>query len=830
VRGEGTGDFGHVETPVLRARGDDDGAGGERPAVVEVQPARRLRDRAAPRSRVKNSRTTSVHYADIAPINDTTAAANLTITGTSAAETINVVNGPVLSGVQTTQVNSSGDTFELINFAHKTNVTIAGGGGGDTFDLNNLAPAAGLSQLAVDASNAASSTFNVVAMPGSVSVALVGGGFDTANIGSGSAQSISSPLSITDPPSFIAVNVNDSLNAALSRFVTLSASGTSDTISGLAPSTITARASDLASLTLSGGSLGNTFIVSGSSGPVTLNTGTGTDSTFVQNIGAGSSVAIHGQNGNDGVAVSNAGTVQGLLGPVSIDNAAGLSTLVVDDSNDSSARSVSLSQTGATDTISGLAPSGISVKAGDLGAFMLDGGSGGNTIALAGLGLATAASTATLNTGSGADTTTVQPTSNLGPLNINGQTGADTVNLGTPGSLGTVQGLAGAVTVANSGATALNVNDVSDSIARAVTVGTTAISGLAPAQISFAGVPALTIAGGAPSDTFAVTPSQTTTDTIAGGGSGPATLPGNTLSMTLTGTTAPVLTGTPSAAGVQGAWSFANRNPVNFSHMQSLNPTAVSIGDASTTVGGSGSSPLVFPVTLLAPSTQPLNVSYASADGSARSASGAYQPASGTVSFPTGTTSQTISLTALGQPRAHAPQTVTVTLSSPLNAVLTRASATGTIIDSYTPPRVPPVAPVLTHLAQTRSTWRAGSALAVISRASPRRAPIGTRLSFVLNESARVTLAFSRRVPGRVSNGHCLAPTKRTAKHRACVLLVISGSLSLTGHAGTNRIDFQGRLTRTRTLKPGRYTLAVVAINAAGQRSRSSTLTFVIVK
>jgi hypothetical protein len=41
----------------------------------------------------------------------------------------------------------------------------------------------------------------------------------------------------------------------------------------------------------------------------------------------------------------------------------------------------------------------------------------------------------TLNTGTGADMTNVQPTSSLGPLNINGQAGNDTVNLGSAGSV-----------------------------------------------------------------------------------------------------------------------------------------------------------------------------------------------------------------------------------------------------------------------------------------------------------------------------------------------------------------------------------------------------------
>jgi hypothetical protein len=768
---------------------------------------------------------TTVRYAEIAPINDTSSALNFTVMGTAAAETINVITGPILSGVQTTQVGSVGNTFELINFANKTNVTIKGNGGGDSFNLNVTTAAVGLSSLAVDATvGAVSSTFNVVAVP--VAVSLVGGGTDTANVGTGSAESISSPVSISDPSGLIAVNVNNSAGVT-SRFVTLSATSTTDTISGMTASTITGQTGDLASLSLSGGSAGNTFVVASTTGflPITLNTGTGVDSTFVENVATGGSVAIHGQAGDDGVAISNAGSLQGLLGSVSIDNKSAFTSLVIDDSNDTGARTASVTTSGNTNTIAGFGPSDITTKTTDLGNFTLDGGSGGNAVTFGGMG---AAGSVTLNTGTGADTTNVRATPSTGPLNINGQAGNDMVSLGNAGS---VQGLATAVNVTNGGATTLNVDDSTDTTARAVTVGTTQVSGLAPAPISYTGTPALTIDGGGPSDTFAVTPSATTTDTIVGGGPVSNTPPGNALNMTLTGTTAPALTGTATAAGAQGAWTFANRSPVNFSHMQSLNPTALSVTDAATTVGGSGSAPLSFAATLLAASAQPVSASYATTDGTATAASGAYTPASGTVSFPAGTTSQTIPVTALGQATVRSPQTLTLALSGPVNAVLARAAATGTITDTFAPAPTPTaVAPVLTHLAQTHASWRVGGALAVISSATKHRPPVGTTFSFSLNESASTTMAFNQSVPGRSTHGHCVAQTKKNRKSRACSLLVPRGTLRITGHAGTNRISFQGRISGAGKLKPGRYSLVVTATNAAAQRSHSSSLTFTIVK
>lgn len=771
---------------------------------------------------------TTVHYADIAPINDTAPAASYTINGTAAAETINVANGPVVSGNQTTQVSSVGDTFELVNFANKVSVTINGNGGGDTFDLNSTLAAVGLTALTVNATSSSSSTFNVMAMPTAVSVSLVGGGTDTANIGTGSVQSILGPVAITDPPSFIAVNVNDAANASSSRFVTVASNGTTNTISGLDPSTITAKASDIASLSLNGGSAGNTFVVSGitgpigSSTPVTLNTGTGVDSTFLQGISASAAVTIHGQNGNDGVAISNAGSVQAILGPVAVDNTGSVTNVVIDDSNDSTARTASLTSNGMTDTVAGLAPAAISVKAGDLGAFTVDGGSGGNTMSVSGLA---ATGAATLNTGTGADTTTLQPIAGIGVLNVNGQAGHDTVRLS-----GNLQELAGGVNVTNGASTALTIDDSADLTARAVTVSAAQVSGIAPAPISFSGVPTLEIDGGAPSDTFTVTPSATTTDTLVGGGAVPGTAPGNTLNLMAAGASSPALTGAAGPSGVQGAWSFGNRTPVNFSHMQSLSPTALSIADAATTIGGTGSAPLSFTASLLAPSAQPVSASYTTADGTATAASGAYQAATGTVSFPAGTTSQTIAVNALGQPVVRPAQTVTLALSAPVNAVLSRGAATGTITDTFTPTPAPTpaTAPRLSQLRQTHASWRVGTALAVVSRSAPPRAVVGTTFSFSLNAAATVTLTFGQVEPGRIAHGRCGAPAKANRAGRKCSRTVPAGTLSVAGHPGRDQIAFQGRLSRTRKLVPGRYALLVTAANAVGH-SPAGKLAFTVV-
>ncbi|HME02503.1 MAG TPA: hypothetical protein VKG38_05670, partial [Solirubrobacteraceae bacterium] len=55
------------------------------------------------------------------------------------------------------------------------------------------------------------------------------------------------------------------------------------------------------------------------------------------------------------------------------------------------------------------------------------------------------------------------------------------------------------------------------------------------------------------------------------------------------------------------------------------------------------------------------------------------------------------------------------------------------------------------------------------------------------------------------------------------------GTISFTGHLGTNKVFFQGRLSRSKKLQPGRYTVTVNATDAAGGRSAPVSLRFTVV-
>jgi hypothetical protein len=72
-----------------------------------------------------------------------------------------------------------------------------------------------------------------------------------------------------------------------------------------------------------------------------------------------------------------------------------------------------------------------------------------------------------------------------------------------------------------------------------------------------------------------------------------------------------------------------------------------------------------------------------------------------------------------------------------------------------------------------------------------------------------VTFSFAQRVRG----------------HR-----VTAGRLTFTGHDGANRVAFEGRISPSKKLQPGRYTLMIIAADSAGVRSAPKSLSFTIVE
>lgn len=88
----------------------------------------------------------------------------------------------------------------------------------------------------------------------------------------------------------------------------------------------------------------------------------------------------------------------------------------------------------------------------------------------------------------------------------------------------------------------------------------------------------------------------------------------------------------------------------------------------------------VYTVTLSAPSTTPVTVSYGTTDGTATAGSD-YTATTGTVSFPPGATTQTIVVPILNDGTFEGPETFTLNLGAPTNATLGTGSVTTTVTD-----------------------------------------------------------------------------------------------------------------------------------------------------
>ena len=132
--------------------------------------------------------------------------------------------------------------------------------------------------------------------------------------------------------------------------------------------------------------------------------------------------------------------------------------------------------------------------------------------------------------------------------------------------------------------------------------------------------------------------------------------------------------------------------------------------------------------------------------------------------------------------------------------------------------------PIVTGFSESAGQWRLGSSLPHISSA-----PVGTAFAFRLNEPASVALTFMRVLPGRRAGGRCVAPSHGNGGRPKCKRNVIVGSLAVSGHAGSNTVGFQGRLSRTRKLTRGHYTASVTTRDSHGLITLTRSLSFTIV-
>lgn len=194
--------------------------------------------------------------------------------------------------------------------------------------------------------------------------------------------------------------------------------------------------------------------------------------------------------------------------------------------------------------------------------------------------------------------------------------------------------------------------------------------------------------------------------------------------------------------------------------------------------------------------------------------------------------------TATGETASHTyakPGSYTVGVSSS-DALANATSTTAAITIAPAPAIATPPAtgltptPTLTGVSEAHRRWREGEANAVLAATSKHKLPLGTSFAFTLNETARVTFAFTQKMSGRRVAGTCQAGDKHNRKHVRCRRTLTRGTLTDTAGAGRRKLAFQGQINGTR-LPEGAYTLTLTATGAAtGERSHSHTLRFTIVK
>jgi streptogramin lyase len=196
---------------------------------------------------------------------------------------------------------------------------------------------------------------------------------------------------------------------------------------------------------------------------------------------------------------------------------------------------------------------------------------------------------------------------------------------------------------------------------------------------------------------------------------------------------------------------------------------------------------------------------------------------------------------ALGSPATATAVSLGLTGLAPTTKYQARVVATnptgsiaGTFVTFTTGslPSPAPGIPVVTAVHQLVSKWREGvkTPQASVRHHLRHRLPVGTTFSFSLNELAAVKFEFTRLDAGRRVGHRCVAKARTSSRHKICRRPVSAGTLSLGGHSGFNKVLFQGRISRSRSLEPGRYTLVITATNSAGQTSAPRHLGFTIVR
>jgi hypothetical protein len=283
---------------------------------------------------------------------------------------------------------------------------------------------------------------------GSTTTTINSNTVDTINVGDqNGVQDIQGNLVVNGVIDNAILNLNDAADPS-SRTATITVTA----VTGLAPATISFGNLSQLNITGDSSSAGNTFNVQSTPAPF-----------IVGHLVLGSTTTTVNTNAADTINVGDVNGVQDIQGNLVVNGILDRDTLNLNDWADLAPRTVSVTNTAVT----GLAPASISYTVGVLNALNLNRGSGGNTFNVL-------STDQPLRFGKiilGTTTTTINSAA------------ADTINVGDQNGAQDIQGVL--VIHGASPLRTLNLNDTADTAARVATVTSTAVTGLAPATISF---------------------------------------------------------------------------------------------------------------------------------------------------------------------------------------------------------------------------------------------------------------------------------------------------------------------------------------------------------
>lgn len=112
----------------------------------------------------------------------------------------------------------------------------------------------------------------------------------------------------------------------------------------------------------------------------------------------------------------------------------------------------------------------------------------------------------------------------------------------------------------------------------------------------------------------------------------------------------------------------------------------ISIENTSLDEGNSGTSEMLFVISLSKAADNIVSVDYSTADGAATTADNDYTAISNSLSIPAGETSATVAVVINGDSKVENTETFMLNLSNPVNATLSSSTAIGMIISDEVPP------------------------------------------------------------------------------------------------------------------------------------------------